>query len=700
MDKKNIYSLLKEHNLVVPEIQREYVWGAVKNKKVMLQFLKDLDQKLATKTANIGFLYSYKSGQENYLIDGQQRYTTILLLLHYLSIIENKHQEFIKILRLDENITAFSYRVRSYTESFLQNLFSSESIDSKDIKDQCWYKTEYRQDPTVNSMLGAFDVFIDCVDDCKNISYSSIMNNVEFWYFDVGQTSQGEELYITMNSRGEKLTDSEQIKPRLFRRLKSYQKQSYGKKWDEWEEFFYAKSLRKNRDIDSIDTAMNNMIRVVLELSDKDFHEHDRIKPVEDSALIELADIEKYMEALQMLIEINDGKYINEVARLYGDSNSDGNFYVLKSLLTCCLRNPKNLQEYERVYQTVINQVRRNKIKNVAFLRFLNAYKNSSKDSFYDCILAYENDTENPVFTGHELEKIQICRQFGEETESALWTEQSRPFWYGEIKQLVEWSKKNQVFDVAEFCKVATLFNKVFNKNESVGWTSDIVRQALLTLGLSNFPTIENGYVRFGYFNWEWKTIIASNSILIRNFLELFSNKDEQETVNMLNSMICSYSNDSSNEWAEFVHYDFLLNYCNTKRVQNYRNEYGVECVKNSYKLPYSVKNMRLAEYIKSYLKDNTSCGWSCWSDQGGWKTTLVVNVDQKPYDFYIEYRQDKSKSFEVRVELRDVEESCKAQYSQKFIDLGFEVVDGILYKYVPEDYDKVVSCICEWANT
>jgi hypothetical protein len=76
------------------------------------------------------------------------------------------------------------------------------------------------------------------------------------------------------------------------------------------------------------------------------------------------------------------------------------------------------------------------------------------------------------------------------------------------------------------------------------------------------------------------------------------------------------------------------------------------------------------------------------------------VNVDQKPYDFYIEYRKDKSKSFEVRVELRDVEESCKAQYSQKFIDLGFEVVDGILYKYVPEDYDKVVSCICEWANT
>ena len=70
MDKLNIKELLEGFNFVVPEIQREYVWGAVKNKRVLIQFLKDLDQKLSQGDANIGFLYSLKSGAEHYLIDG------------------------------------------------------------------------------------------------------------------------------------------------------------------------------------------------------------------------------------------------------------------------------------------------------------------------------------------------------------------------------------------------------------------------------------------------------------------------------------------------------------------------------------------------------------------------------------------------------------------------------------------------------
>ena len=88
MDKKNINDLLNDFNFVVPEIQREYVWGANKNKRVLSQFLKDLDHKLGQGDANIGFLYSYESGAEHYLIDGQQRYTTILLLCYYLAALE------------------------------------------------------------------------------------------------------------------------------------------------------------------------------------------------------------------------------------------------------------------------------------------------------------------------------------------------------------------------------------------------------------------------------------------------------------------------------------------------------------------------------------------------------------------------------------------------------------------------------------
>ena len=296
MDKQNIRSLIDNYNFVVPEIQREYVWGAAKNKSVFIQFVKDLNAKLQKGDTNIGFLYSYKSGVEHYLIDGQQRYTTLILMLYFIAASNGNDclSKIDKILRIDEREQAFSYRVRSFTESFLHNLLKSGIVDSKVVRDQIWFKNEYNEDPTIESMLGALDTFNSVIGECPNITLDNILNNIYFWYFDVDQTSQGEELYITMNSRGEKLTDSEQIKPRLFR--KENDKEAYGKKWDQWEEFFYKKDLRGDRPISSIDIAMNNIIRVVLEL--KTQKEHDEIKPIDDSNIIDLHDIEKYMDAL------------------------------------------------------------------------------------------------------------------------------------------------------------------------------------------------------------------------------------------------------------------------------------------------------------------------------------------------------------------------------------------------------------------
>ena len=88
MNKLNIHSLLTDFSFVVPEIQREYVWGnkTSKNDYVLRQFLIDLNDKVSNGETNIGFLYSYKSGEEHYLIDGQQRYTTLILLLHYITV--------------------------------------------------------------------------------------------------------------------------------------------------------------------------------------------------------------------------------------------------------------------------------------------------------------------------------------------------------------------------------------------------------------------------------------------------------------------------------------------------------------------------------------------------------------------------------------------------------------------------------------
>ena len=61
MDKKSVRSIL-EDKIVIPEIQREYVWGANgDNPEIVRNFVLDVNNKLSTGTDfPLGFLYSYK----------------------------------------------------------------------------------------------------------------------------------------------------------------------------------------------------------------------------------------------------------------------------------------------------------------------------------------------------------------------------------------------------------------------------------------------------------------------------------------------------------------------------------------------------------------------------------------------------------------------------------------------------------------
>lgn len=692
MDKQNIRNLIDNYNFVVPEIQREYVWGATKNKPVLIQFLKDLNAKLQKGDTNIGFLYSYKSGVEHYLIDGQQRYTTLILMLYFIAASNGNDclSKIDKILRIDERQPAFSYRVRSFTESFLHNLLKSGIVDSKVVRDQIWFKNEYKEDPTIESMLGALDTFNSIIEECPNITLDNILNNIYFWYFDVDQTSQGEELYITMNSRGEKLTDSEQIKPRLFR--KENDKETYGKKWDNWEEFFYKKDLRGDRSISSIDIAMNNIIRVILEL--KTQKEHNEIRPIDDSNIIDLHDVEKYMNALNNLYALKEEKYSAEIARLYGDSNSDRNFYTLKGLLVEMLKVNHSTYEFEQIYQTIINQVRRNKLKNVPYLNFLENYKNSSLN-WYDFILQLPDSPDANVLTGHEYDKIHICKEYGQEAESAIWEEQSSPFWNGDIKPLITWSKVGGKFNLANFKRLCHNFNLLFDQPENSGWTSDSVRQALLTRRLPNYPI--NG-IFFGFDSLQWKAIMNNNSKEFLSFLNCFDDADKDKRDAIIADMKRNYPETSDNPWAEFVQHDYLLQYCNTKRIQTYRNEYGIECVKNSYKQPYSVKNMNLFFYLTDHISelDEIMPGWYRWEDPKGWKSVIKICNESSTYDFYIEYRKDHSEQYEIELVIKD--QGSSRDLINKASLLGFAMQDVHLKTYASQNlselFDFLKKCV------
>lgn len=264
---ENILSLFSLNNLIVPEIQREYVWGL--NERVVTKFLNDIiaQSELCDSChhahikngLNVGFLYSYKPPYvilenerylDEYLIDGQQRITTVFLLLLSRAVKESCVPEFCAITRTDDlgHCRCFSYKVRDLTQQFLDDLMRYVILhkDNKNcIKDilgndkPSWFLSDYKEDPTVDTMLKTLGIIDDVFENYADYQFFEfILQAVHFWHFKTEVTSQGEALYITMNSRGEQLSQNELQKasmlPKDYAGLKTW-----GAKWEEWQTIFW-----------------------------------------------------------------------------------------------------------------------------------------------------------------------------------------------------------------------------------------------------------------------------------------------------------------------------------------------------------------------------------------------------------------------------------------------------------------------------
>lgn len=379
LEQKNIKNILEGNRMVVPEIQRDYVWGDKKNISKLLAFVSDLQNGLKVDNKNVGFMYSYLSHKsEHYIIDGQQRFTTIILLLYVLANKENRLDDFRRLLNVDEPTMKFCYNVRPLTEQFLPLLFREVYPTDDSIQDKIWYISAYDSDMTIRSILNAVKNLYHQNYSC---TYDDILERVYFWYFDVAQTSQGEELYISMNSRGQKLVDHEQIKPRLFDNLKGDSNliHDFGKKWDNWEEFFF--SNRGSAPFGTDDIALNNFLQISIELN-----QHEEVKtlnPIEYAKCISLEKIEKYFNILENLVNMG---LIEDVVfqSLYSPNRTSTNLFQIEALIGTFDTLRGNQQELGRVSRVVKNTLKyypNTSIKNLFYF-----IESINQEDFYTCV--------------------------------------------------------------------------------------------------------------------------------------------------------------------------------------------------------------------------------------------------------------------------------------------------------------------------
>ena len=573
------YTILQliEFMLFVPEIQRDYVWGSTANfEGVMFPFLKSIDENIQKdKIYNVGFLYSYQhTCEDNYVIDGQQRFTSIILLLYVLSVKEGKSEEFNKLLNTASPTMCFSYNVRPQTEMFMRKLFSSKEITKKGITNQTWYMPSYNIDITISSMINAIDKMASRLKELSHISYDLVLEHVGFWYFNVAETSQGEELYITMNSRGQKLTDAEQIKPHLFDQWRnsntSGESIDYGKEWDEWEEYFYKckrnyeNKEKKALDISSVDIAMNTFIRIVYEMEKRE--ECRTAVPVRNNGL-DLPRIHGYMKAMREFAE-------KECLQLLTDKKEYQPLRMLKALIAEGLKpvhHDNDTERVERIFSNIFTR-RKYRCKHNDYLQFLHEYSVSSSN-LYDFILGHD-ELSQKIFDEHELSKIRIYNQYSDNpklqkrVELAFSSSETMEVWSGNIKPIICWSLETEndisSFNIDTFESYASKFTSLFADKRLKDSEMDIVRRALLASRLNNYPRIFKGYTNMSFASapehWHTLFLDEKNIPLLKSFLDKYKDKESLERI------INEYPIDS--DYSEFVHIPELMCFCKQKNFQ------------------------------------------------------------------------------------------------------------------------------------
>lgn len=268
--------------IVIPELQRDYVWtpqnvtallrsieSNYKEKQALTLTITNGDEAIDARSAQfltkeyerlryntrIGFIYAYYDASDNrrfYLIDGQQRITTLFLLL----LAACARQGGAGVDHFRNNYfrggrPRLDYRVREGAHNclvdFIDYALSEAGRGSKmpgsDFKcSSPNYFHDYDNDPTACALLANYDVIIKWYNGLKKehgdfIDY--VEQFIEFNYFDTGLSQQGERLYLYMNSRGEELSSQEQVRPTLIKRCDAGGKLAAGAQWEKWQNFFW-----------------------------------------------------------------------------------------------------------------------------------------------------------------------------------------------------------------------------------------------------------------------------------------------------------------------------------------------------------------------------------------------------------------------------------------------------------------------------
>jgi len=594
--------------IVIPDLQRDYCWGdAVHTNerkdlvgdfvRTLIEMYKPDDSKICAnhEDFNLGLIYGYEQPHDQVqLCDGQQRITTLYLLIGMLNrhLADDSLERYLisDYEKKDDREPYLRYSIRETSLYFMSDLVCHFFIHGENqcwpvatdkISECSWYYGDYDRDPSICSMCKALVVIEREISKRPNFDWKGfaefLLHQLTFLYCDMETRENGEETFVVINTTGEPLSASQNLKPKIaFAKINAGENGLVGK-WEEIESWFWTHRENNN---DTSDAGFDEFLRwvtlfhcikksadqLVLTMLESDSGAYTF--PVEE---IPFSDIWTKFCAVRRIYEtysdcadeVADKNYLSMGEKdngrlklidlykflpvvLYVEK-----FDTAESIDVCRIfRYFENVAEYQSKEITRENQSLSQAV------RLVDSMPEKDILSFLKC-----KDVSKHILPDEERRKLDIISKAGKlrcEVESAFWDVQKFDMFGGEITPILDWSMVDGVFSFKQFKSYETIIDEMFEVKD--GASIDNLRRAMLSYDLVGYPVRDGKNLSFCNEAWQWKKVVKANSNLIRKFLdELISGVD-------CGSIIGRCRKDS--KWYEIACNKEALSYCENKNVQ------------------------------------------------------------------------------------------------------------------------------------
>lgn len=605
---KNIFINDTNGKVVIPDLQRDYCWGG--KGTLVTDFVNNIKNRFedspknsgewkgeclactntgcrtkATYSLMMGLLYGYyEENRPNLqLCDGQQRLTTLYLLIGLINRMcgDNSFRRFLISdyeLEEDDKEPNLLYDIRDSSLYFLSDLVcccfiqeGGESIDgelSDYIRKQEWWFMAYETDPTIRSMLAAMDEMqkqLQGMDKSRLKDFGQyVCNMLQFVYFDMGDRNNGEKTFVIINTTGEPLTATENLKPLVVTQGNESEWEENSRKWEEMDHWFWRH--RDKSQEDTSDAGMKEFLRWVVALYPGKnvkkeayyqwFTTKDYVFPYQ---AIRIQEIKKVFDTLRKLND--DDGFIHDCGLLAAPK---GKMYDLKEyfVLLPTLKYAMKFWDKEtaivdresirRIYRFFRNLSRYTEIStennNVLLaLKTIDCMKNKDVCCLLDpevqvsttYILTEEEKTRLTIISKKKTDKA-----WRKEVENAFEEISQHPVWSGRISCLID---DIDYFDFKEFEANVKRFESLFQKqHENVADDKTVLAFAAFCheQGSNAYPMENGNYRDFGYYASEWNRFIYGDKNhekhikLFGNFLHRIDELDAEASKNNIISRL------------------------------------------------------------------------------------------------------------------------------------------------------------------